>query len=48
VLTGKERAIRDADVPEKDRVDVQARCDREIKMGGKVTRMREDANELET
>jgi hypothetical protein len=48
VLPGKERAIREADVPEKNRVDMQARCDREIKMGGKVTRMGEDTNELET
>jgi hypothetical protein len=47
VLPGKERAICKADIPEENRVDVQAQCDREIKMGGKVTRMGEDPNELE-
>jgi structural maintenance of chromosome 2 len=47
VLPRKERAIREVDIPEENRVDVQAQCDREIKMGEKVTRMGEDANELE-
>jgi hypothetical protein len=47
VLPGKERAIREADIQEENWVDVQAQCDLEIKMGGKVTRMGEDANELE-
>jgi hypothetical protein len=40
------RAVRDAGVAEKNRVDVQIRRDRQLKKGGKVTRM-EEAKELE-
>ena len=38
--------MREASVPEKDRVDVQIQRDRELKKGGKVTRMEEEAKEL--
>jgi structural maintenance of chromosome 2 len=43
----KERAVREAGVAEKNRHDVQAQRDRELKKGGKVTRMEEEAKELE-
>jgi len=43
----KERAVREAGVAEKNRVDVQTQRDRELKKGGKVTRMEEEAKELE-
>ena len=36
----KERAVREAGVAEKNRVDVQTQRDRELKKGGKVTRWR--------
>ena len=42
----KERATREAGVAEKNRVDVQTQRDRELKKGGKVTRMEEEAKEL--
>ena len=43
----KERATREAGVAEKNRIDVQTQRDRELKKGGKVTRMEEEAKELE-
>lgn len=43
----KERAVREAGVAEKNRLDVQAQRDRELKKGGKVTRLEEEAKELE-
>jgi len=43
----KERATREVGVTEKNRVDVQMQRDREQKKGGKVTRMAEEAKELE-
>jgi len=43
----KERATREAGVAEKNRVEVQTQRDRELKKGGKVTRMEEEAKELE-
>ncbi|KAH9979381.1 condensin complex subunit SMC2 [Lactifluus volemus] len=43
----KERATREAGMAEKNRVDVQTQRDRELKKGGKVTRMEEEAKELE-
>ncbi|KAH9957598.1 hypothetical protein BC827DRAFT_651097 [Russula dissimulans] len=43
----KERAVREAGVAEKNRGEVQAQRDRELKKGGKVTRMEEEAKELE-
>jgi structural maintenance of chromosome 2 len=43
----KERAVREAGVAEKNRLDVQAQRDRELKKGGKVTRLEEEARELE-
>ncbi|KAH9957622.1 hypothetical protein BC827DRAFT_1385516 [Russula dissimulans] len=43
----KERAVRDAAVAEKNRGEVQAQRDRDLKKGGKVTRMEEEAKELE-
>ncbi|KAI0289102.1 condensin complex subunit SMC2 [Russula brevipes] len=43
----KERALREAGVAEKNRVDVQKQRDHELKKGGKVTRMEEEAKELE-
>jgi len=43
----KERATREAGVAEKNRVDVQTQRDRELKKGGKLTRMEEEAKELE-
>jgi structural maintenance of chromosome 2 len=43
----KERALREAGVAEKNRVDIQARRDRELKKGGKATRLEEEAKELE-
>jgi structural maintenance of chromosome 2 len=43
----KERAMREVGVAEKDWVDVQTQCDRELKKGGKVPRMEEEAKELE-
>ena len=42
----KERATREAGVADKDRVDVRIRRDRELKKGGKVTRMEEEAKEF--
>jgi structural maintenance of chromosome 2 len=42
-----ERAVREAGVVEKNRVDVQTQRDHELKEGGKVTRMEEEAKELE-
>ena len=46
MLGGKERATREVGVAEKNRVDVQTQHDRELKKGGKVTRMGEEAKEL--
>jgi len=43
----KEGAVREAGVAEKNRTEVQAQRDRELKKGGKVTRMEEEAKELE-
>jgi structural maintenance of chromosome 2 len=43
----KDRALREAGVGEKNRVDLQAQRDRELKKGGKVTRLEEAAKELE-
>jgi structural maintenance of chromosome 2 len=43
----KERAVREAGVAEKNRADMQTQRDRELKEGGKVTRMEEEAKELE-
>jgi hypothetical protein len=43
----KERATREAGVAEKNRLDVQTQRDREQKKGGKITRMEEEAKELE-
>lgn len=43
----KERAVREAGVAEKNRLDVQAQRDRELKKGGKVTRLEGEAKELE-
>ncbi|KAF8489517.1 condensin complex subunit SMC2 [Russula emetica] len=43
----KERDVREAGVAEKNRLDVQAQRDRELKKGGKVTRLEEEAKELE-
>ena len=43
----KERATGEAGVAEANRVDVQTQRDRELKKGGKVTRMEEAAKELE-
>ncbi len=43
----KERAVREAGVAEKNRLDVQAQRDRELKKGGKATRLEEEAKELE-
>ncbi|KAI9439026.1 condensin complex subunit SMC2 [Lactarius indigo] len=43
----KERATGEAGVAEANRVDVQTQRDRELKKGGKITRMEEEAKELE-
>jgi hypothetical protein len=43
----KERAVREAGAAEKNRLDVQAQRDRELKKGGKATRLQEEAKELE-
>ena len=43
---GKERATREAGVAEKNRVDVQIQCNRELKNGRKVMRMEAEAKEL--
>jgi structural maintenance of chromosome 2 len=43
----KECTRRDASVAEKNRVNVQMQCDRELKNGGKVTRMEGEAKELQ-
>jgi structural maintenance of chromosome 2 len=43
----KERAVRETGVAEKNRLDVQAQRDRELKKGGKVTRLEEEFKELE-
>ncbi len=43
----KERATREAGVAGANRAEVQAQRDRELKKGGKVTRMEEEAKELE-
>ena len=43
----KERPTREAGVADKNRVGVQTQRDRELKKGGKVTWMREEAQELE-
>jgi structural maintenance of chromosome 2 len=42
-----ERATRDASAAERNRVSVQTQRDRELKKGGKVTRMEEEAKGLE-
>jgi len=42
----KERATREAGAAENNEVDVQTQRDRELKKGGKVTRMEEEAKEL--
>src|SRR5882757_3831054 len=39
--------MREAGVAEKNRTEVQSQRDRELKKGGKVTRMEEEAKELE-
>jgi structural maintenance of chromosome 2 len=39
--------LRDVEVAEKNRVDVQAQRDCELKKGGEVTRLEEEAKELE-
>ena len=46
VLGGKERATREAGVAEKNRVEVQIQCNRELKNGRKVTQMEVEAKEL--
>jgi structural maintenance of chromosome 2 len=43
----KDRATGEAGVAETNRVDVQTQRDRELKKGGKITRMEEAAKELE-
>ncbi len=43
----KDRLTREAGVADKNRVDVQTQRDRELKKGGKVMRMEEEAKELE-
>ncbi|KAI9507224.1 condensin complex subunit SMC2 [Russula earlei] len=47
VRRDKERAVREAGIAEKNRVEVQTQRDRELKKGGKVTRLEEEAKELE-
>jgi structural maintenance of chromosome 2 len=42
----KERATREVGVADKDRVDVRIRRDGELRKGGKVTRMEEEAREF--
>jgi len=46
-IAERERPTRKAGLADKNRVDVQTQRDRELKKGGKVTRMGEEAQELE-
>jgi structural maintenance of chromosome 2 len=43
----KEHVTCEAGIAEKNWVDLQMQCDRELKKGGKVMRMEEEAKELE-